>query len=157
MFHWVSSSNPRKKRNLKIRRVDVKRGSLSPNFVLVITKKSQRTCVIFDFLPLYNSYMLGERQEKYWEILCAYHLWLENHENVAKWIKKNKLYVLVEDVCVGLVLPNESQELVKGMVYKIQSQGVITKVLLTDNCSILRKPLKCFYGNSEETSIFYIK
>ncbi|BBM87107.1 hypothetical protein [Candidatus Uabimicrobium amorphum] len=152
MFHWVSNFNPRKKRNLKIRRVDVKRGSLSPNFVLVLTKKDQCICVVFDFLPLYNAYMLGERQEKYWDILRAYHLWLEDHENVAKWVKKNKLYVPVEEVCIGLIFPNGTQKLVENVFQKVKRQGVETKILLASKEDVLKKPTKCFYGNSQVLS-----
>ncbi len=148
LYDWVSANNPMKKRWLSMKRCDVSRGSLDPDFLAVLNKKGQRLCLIFVLLPAFHAYMAGEKVKKYWDSITAYNAWLSKEELVEKWIRRLKLYLAVSDIGAAFVLPNQSQDVIPDLLAKMESEGVVSPIYLGIMEEVLGKPLACWYANN---------
>lgn len=132
---------------MNIKRIDLRRGSLSPNGTITIAKKSQRLCLILNLLPPFSAYLIGERRDKYSGIVNAFSLWLSDTEKVAKWIRKMKLYVATEELAVALVFPKESEDVIGDLTKKMADEEIHTPIYLTSYDELLKKPLSCWSIN----------
>lgn len=148
LYDWVSAHNPMKKQRISMKRCDVSRGSLDPDFVAVLSKKGQRLCLIFDLVPAFHAYMAGEKVKKYWDSITAYNAWLSKEELVAKWIKRMKLYLAVSDIAIALIFPNQSQNVIPDLLAKMENEGVVSPIYLGGMDEVLEKPLTCWYANN---------
>ncbi len=155
LFDWLSPYNPRKKRMLKIRKPDGKRGSLKPGPVVVVKKNEQKCCLIFDKISCHSAFVPGERLAKFEAILKGYHGWLSAPEKVSQWVKKRGLYVSTEAVVVALLFPSEHKNMLHDLIHICEDLQINTAIYFADRNSFLEKPFTCWQAcTSQERNLF---
>jgi hypothetical protein len=144
---WTSSRILRKKRMIKIRRCDGKKGSLKPDFFVVLKEKGKKCVVVFDCVPpVYGAFTTGEKREKYVEYLLAYHSWLSSPDKVETWAKKVKADVPAEAIGVAIILPDKESGMAEELLEELQKREIDTPIFLAMK-DFLSNPLSSWYTN----------
>jgi len=146
LYDWVSAINPRKKRMLKIKREEDKRGSLKPNFAIILQKNDRRCCILFHFMPIYQAFSPGERLAKCREILLAYNAWLSLQEEVENWLKKRRLFVPESSTAVALLFPSTQSEIVRDSLEICQENHIETPIYYAHRNEFQKSPFSCWHS-----------